>query len=85
RSIHQDLLDQVDKRTRENKELYTKRQMIVEHPFGTIKRSWGYSYFLTRGLNSVNAESGLAFLAYNITRAINILGVKEIVRRLQVA
>jgi transposase len=85
RSIHQDLLDVVDKRTRENKELYTKRQMIVEHPFGTIKRSWGFSYFLTRGLNSVNAESGLAFLAYNITRATNILGVKEIVRRLQAA
>ena len=83
RSIHQDLLDEVDKRTRENKELYTKRQMIVEHPFGTIKRSWGYNYFLTRGLNSVNAESGLAFLAYNITRAINILGVKEMVSRLQ--
>lgn len=41
RSIHQDLLDEVDKRTRENKGLYTKRQMIVEHPFGTIKRSWG--------------------------------------------
>jgi len=85
RGIDQDLLDQVDKRTRENKELYTRRQMIVEHPFGTIKRSWGYSYFLTRGLNSVKTESGLAFLAYNITRAINILGVREIVSRLQTA
>jgi transposase len=85
RGIHQDLLDEVDKRTRENKELYTKRQMIVEHPFGTIKRSWGYGYFLTRGLNSVNTESGLAFLAYNMTRAINILGVREIVSRLQPA
>lgn len=85
RGTEQDLLDKVDKRTRENKELYTRRQMIVEHPFGTIKRSWGYSYFLTRGLNSVNTESGFAFLAYNITRAINILGVKEIVRRLQAA
>ena len=59
--------------------------MIVEHPFGTIKRIWGYSYFLTRGLKSVNIESGLAFLAYNITRAMNILGVKEIVRRLKAA
>ncbi len=73
RNIYQDLLDKVDKRTRENKELYFRRQMIVEHPFGTIKRIWGYSYFLTRGLKSVNIESGLAFLAYNITRAINIL------------
>jgi ribosomal protein S18 len=26
---------------------------VVEHPFGTIKRHWGYTYFLTRGLGSV--------------------------------
>lgn len=84
RNIDQDLFDEVDKRTRENKELYARRQMIVEHPFGTIKGIWGYSYFLTRGLESVKAESGLAFLAYNLRRAINILGVKELVRRLQI-
>lgn len=28
-------------RVEENKELYRKRQQIVEHPFGTIKRHWG--------------------------------------------
>jgi len=28
-----------------NKEhLYKKRQVIVEHPYGTIKRQWGFSY-----------------------------------------
>lgn len=85
RNIEQKLLDEVDKRTKENKELYSKRQMIVEHPFGTIKRSWGYTYFLTRGLKSVTAEKALTFLAYNLTRVINILGVKEIIKKLQVA
>ncbi|MDD3269446.1 MAG: transposase [Syntrophomonadaceae bacterium] len=59
--------------------------MIVEHPFGTIKRSWGYSYFLTRGLESVRTETCLAFLAYNIKRVINILGVEEMIKRLQPA
>lgn len=85
RNIEQKILDEVDERTRGNKELYSKRQMIVEHPFGTIKRSWGYTYFLTRGLKSVAAEKALTFLAYNLTRAINILGVKEIIKKLQVA
>lgn len=82
RSIHQDFLDKVDKRTAKNKKLYKQRQMIVEHPFGTVKRGFGITYFLTRGLKSVKAEASLAFLAYNMKRAINILGVKEIIRRL---
>lgn len=83
RSNDQALYDRVDQRTRDNKDLYRQRQTIVEHPFGTIKRGWGYSYFLTRGLESVKAETGLIFLTYNLRRVINILGVKEMVRRLQ--
>jgi hypothetical protein len=85
RHIDQELLDEVDQRTSENKKLYATRQMIVEHPFGTIKRSWGYSYFLTRGMESVQTETCLAFLAYNIKRVINILGVEEMIKRLQPA
>lgn len=83
RHIDQDFLDTVDQRTSENKELYKTRQMIVEHPFGTIKRRWGLSYFLTRGLESVKTEASLAFLAYNMKRIINILGIKEILKRLK--
>ena len=83
RTIDQDFLDTVDQRTSENKELYKTRQMIVEHPFGTIKRGWGLSYFLTRGTESVKTEASLAFLAYNMKRVINILGVKKIVKRLK--
>jgi len=82
RNLAQPLLDEIDQRTRENKELYMQRQMIVEHPFGTIKRIWGFNYFLTRGLESVKAENKLHLLAYNMRRVINILGVEEIVRRL---
>ncbi len=82
RAINQDFLDIVDQRTKENKELYKQRQMIVEHPFGTIKRGFGITNFLTKGLESVKAETSLAFLAYNMKRVINILGVKEIIRKL---
>lgn len=83
RSKHQDFLDIIDHRTLANMDKYLKRQIIVEHPFGTIKRSMNAGYFLTRGLESVRAETALVFVAYNMKRAINILGVKEIVRRIE--
>ena len=35
----------------------------------------GQGAFLTRGLENVRAEFGLTVLAYNIRRALNILGV----------
>jgi hypothetical protein len=57
--------------------------MIVEHPFGTIKHLWGAGYYLTRGIDSVSTETALSYLAYNLKRAINILGVEEMVKRLQ--
>jgi transposase len=82
RNLAQPLLDEINRRTKENDQLYKERQRIVEHLFGTIKRVWGYNYFLTRGLDSVSAENKLQLLAYNLRRVINILGVKEIVKRL---
>jgi len=58
--------------------------MIVEHPFGTIKRSWGAYYFLTKTKISVTAEVSLSCLSYNLRRVISILGVEEILKRLRV-
>jgi transposase len=83
RHIDQDFLDTIDLATDLNMEKYKQRQMIVEHPFGTIKRSWGAYYFLTKRKASVSAEISLSFLAYNLKRVTNILGIKEIIRRLQ--
>jgi transposase len=64
--------------------LYKRRQTIVEHPFGTIKRQWGFSYILTKqGINRAGADVGLMFIAYNLRRLINILGqdmLKEYLR-----
>ena len=57
--------------------------MIVEHPFGTIKRNWGAYYFLTKGKASVTAEVSLTYLSYNFKRVMNILGIKEMLRRLE--
>ena len=83
RQVKQDLLDRIDAQTKRNFKKYKLRQMIVEHPFGTIKRGWGAYYFLTRRKVSVSAEISLSFLAYNLKRVINILGTEEILRRLR--
>ena len=83
RHIDQDFLDTIDEQTKANMDKYKLGALIVEHPFGTIKRNWNAYYFLTRGKCSVNAEMALSFLAYNLKRAINVLGVKEILRRLK--
>lgn len=54
---------------------YKRRQSIVEHPYGTIKRQWGFSYILTKqGKERASADVGFMFIAYNLRRIINILG-----------
>jgi len=62
----------------ENKKLIRRRKEIVEHPFGTMKRSLGYTYFLVKGLVNVTAEFSLMCFAYNLKRAVNILGMRRL-------
>lgn len=71
---YQGQLDIVDERTRNSKELYRKRQEIVEHPFGTVKAVWGFRQFLCRTKPKVSAETALTYLAYNLRRFVNIMG-----------
>lgn len=55
--------------------LYKNRKAIVEHPFGTIKRQWGFDYILTKkGKERASADVGFMFTAYNLRRIINIIG-----------
>jgi len=51
------------------------QRMLVEHPFGTMKRAFNQGYLLLKGLRKVKGEVGFTMLAYNMRRAINILGV----------
>jgi hypothetical protein len=78
-----DINEEVDERTKKNKEIVKKRKCLVEHPFGTIKRSLGFSYFLTRGVESVQAENCMHFLIYNIKRVINIMGTDKLIKELR--
>ncbi len=57
-----------------NTEVYKKRQAIVEHPYGTIKRQWGFYYVITKkGLKRAAADVGFMFVAYNLRRLMNII------------
>ena len=65
--------------------LYRRRQTIVEHPFGTVKRQWGFSYILTKkGIKRASADVGFMFIAYNIRRILNILSRDELKKYLEV-
>lgn len=64
---------------REDKEKLKQRKCSVEHPFGTIKWYDGAHYLLCRGIEKTTAEIGLSFLAYNLKRVINIVGVEKLI------
>jgi transposase len=66
-----------------NAALYRKRQEINEHIFGTIKRQWGYNHTNLNGLEKVGGEHALILLVYNIKRAMNILGVPDLIEKLK--
>jgi transposase len=86
RSEYADYYEKNRTNTIEKEHLYKRRQAIVEHPYGTLKRQWGYSYILTKkGKAKASADVGLMFIAYNLRRIGNILTMnvlKEYLRML---
>jgi transposase len=83
RSQYHEVVEENNNRVNANVELFKKRQQIVEHPFGTIKRGWGYGYTLLRTIKKVNGELAIIFTMYNLRRAITILSVPELINRLR--
>ena len=68
-------------RIQQNQNFYRRRQAIVEHPYGTIKRQWGFSYIMTKKtIKRASADVGLMFTAYNLRRILNIIGKEGLVR-----
>jgi transposase len=71
---HEDILDVVQQRLEGAPEAMKLRRQTVEHVFGTLKAWMGSSHFLTKTLPRVRTEMSLQVLAYNLKRAIKILG-----------
>ena len=80
RSEYQDVTDRLRARLSEAQGLdkLDRRKEIVEHPFGTMKRAFNQGYLLLKGLRKANGEVGFTMLAYDMRRAINILGTKRL-------
>jgi hypothetical protein len=57
------VIERINARVEADPGLMRRRRCAAEHP-----------RFLTRGLNKVKAETALSVLAYNILRAINLVG-----------
>ena len=61
-----------------NTRLYKQRQAIVEHPYGIIKRQWGFYYIMTKkGMKRASADVGMILTAFNLRRLINLIDKNE--------
>jgi DDE family transposase len=73
------VLEAVQKRLDENPQAMRIRRETVEHPFGTIKARMGATHFAMKTLPKVATEMALSVLAYNLTRVMNIIGIKPLI------
>ena len=83
RSEYQDAVDTNDNNIKKNPQYYKRRQAIVEHPFGTLKRHWGFTHTLLKGLEKVNGEMNLIMFCYNFLRTKNILGFDKMLEAIK--
>ena len=79
------VLEAAEAELKKNPDAMRQRKQIAEHPYGTIKHWMGSTHFLMKRLPNVQTEMSLHVLAYNLRRAINILGVPKIMEQLQAA
>ena len=80
---HEDVLDRVQDRLDAEPERMRIRRETAEHPFGTIKSWMGSTHFQMKTLKHVCTEMSLHVLAYNLKRAMSILGVKPLIQAIQ--
>ncbi|WP_235906885.1 IS1182 family transposase [Brucella anthropi] len=69
------VLDRMAGRLEARPDILDIRRESVEHPFGTMKQWMNQGAFLMRRLENVRGEFSLTALAYNIKRAITLVGV----------
>jgi transposase len=80
RHFHEEALEQAQRQA--TPERLVRRMATVEPTFATLKRLLNKGRLTCWGLASAHSEYSLGVLSYNLTRVINILGVKEALARL---
>jgi transposase len=80
---HESVLENLKQRLLLAPDIIKRRKTIVEHVFGTIKKVWGYGALLLRGFHNIGSEFALIMTAYNMRRAMNIVGVGPLLQYLR--
>jgi transposase len=80
RLAFEEVQEAMAERVRKNPHIMRRRKAIIEHVFGTIKRSLGYDYFLCRGFRKVATEVHLTVLAYNFKRVCNLVEMPALMK-----
>src|SRR2546425_9784154 len=78
READEGLMEAMAARVAAHPEKMRLRKALCEHPFGTLKRWFGYSYFLVKGLEQVRCEWSLMTLAYNLKRVLNLVSFEKL-------
>ena len=74
------MVEAVRTRLDKNPQAMRVRRETVEHPFATLKMRMGATHFLCKTLPKVATEMALNVLGYNLTRVLNIVGVKGLIK-----
>jgi len=77
------VLERTAERLAARPDMLDLRRESVEHPFGSIKQWMGHGAFLMRRLENVRAEFSLTAIAYNLRRAINLVGIPALIAAVQ--
>ena len=80
---HEEVLDAMQRRLDRTPEASRLRRQTAEHPFATLKAWMGATHFLTKTLPRVRTEMSLHVLAYNMKRAMNILGARPLLEAIR--
>ena len=80
---HEEVIEAMQARLDRMPSAMRVRRRTVELVFGTLKDWMGRSHFKTRTLRNVRTETSLHILAYNIKRAIAMVGVPGLMAAMQ--
>src|SRR6266704_361262 len=78
REANEYLMEAMAQRMRQQPGKFRLRKTLAEHPFGTIKRWFGYTHFLLKGLAKVQCEWSLTTLVYNLKRVLNLVSFQKL-------
>jgi transposase len=78
REDNEALMEAMAARLQAQPKKFTLRKQLAEHPFGTIKRWFGYTHFLLKGLEKVRTEWSLMTLIYNLKRVLKLVSLPKL-------